>query len=92
MTPAHCTPGAGPSESPASADAPGLPGGENGRTGHGVRAWGLSAAFPSIMCRVPCHRGHTGGHSPQALALHSAWASACFRPGRCECQAELSFI
>lgn len=42
VTPAHCALGSGPPESPASANAPGLPGGEDGRTGHGVRAWGLS--------------------------------------------------
>ena len=82
VTPAHRAPGSGPPESPASADAPGLLGGENGRTGHGVRAWGVSAAFPSVTCWVPRHPGHAGRYSPQALALHSAWASACFRPRR----------
>lgn len=49
VTLAHCTPASGPPESLASADAPGLLGGENGQTGHGARAWGLSAPFPSCV-------------------------------------------
>ena len=75
VTPAHRAPGSGPPESPASADAPGLLGGENGRTGHGVRAWGVSAAFPSVTCWVPRHPGHAGRYSPQALALYKKQGS-----------------
>ena len=71
MTPAHRALGSGPPESLVSADAPGLLRGEDGRTGHGVRAWGVSAAFPSVTCRVPRHQGRAGRYSPRALALHS---------------------